>query len=122
MVTMKRMLTGAGVAALFAAAPLSVQADPAAFLGLTYHFGGKIGVTAKILSSNKEHQGVAGLGGSYYFGTSSPWGLDVGAGYNFDHASVLGGWDFLQQQPSISAGWANTKHQSSPVVVAPPPA
>jgi hypothetical protein len=81
--------------------------------GISYKFGAKdnglsgAGATIKVLSTDKEKKPVIGAGVSYY-----PWasedkkfGVDVSAGYNFSKGAVMGGWDFLQNQPSVSLGY-----------------
>lgn len=101
--------------------PLTSYADPAAFVGVTYAFGNGgssgIGLTAKVLSDDKDENGVAALGASYYPFSAQPFGLDVSAGYAFDDAAVLLGWDFLQDSIVLSAGWAdieNKRHHHKP--------
>lgn len=89
----------------------SVTADPAAFIGVTYSFGGNVGITAKVLSDDKSDNGVAALGATYYFGSPTPWGLDLSAGYAFDNAALLFGYDFLQKQATGSVGWADTEDE-----------
>ena len=110
---MKQFLVAASAAALFSAATVS-HATPAAFLGLSYHFGGKLGFTAKVLSSNAEKKSVAGFGATYYFNAKDPFGLDLSVGRTMKHSAVLVGYDFLQKQPALSAGWANTKKHCPP--------
>jgi hypothetical protein len=89
------------------------SANPAVMGGVSYKFGASsdklagAGLTAKVLSTDKEKKPVVGAGVSFY-----PWakadkkfGLDVSAGYNFSKGAVMGGWDFLQNQPSVSLGY-----------------
>ncbi len=88
-------------------------ASPAVMGGISYKFGSKgndlsgAGVTAKILSSDKEKKPVVGAGVTYYpwAKDSKKFGIDVSAGYNFKSGAVMGGWDFLQNQPSVSLGY-----------------
>ena len=104
---MKRYTIAAGLLASCTWA----QADPGFMLGLSYNFGGSIGVTAKVLSSNKQEKAVAALGVSYLFGSSpSRFGFDLGAGYNFkrDVTATLG-WDFMNSQVQAAVGVASTK-------------
>ena len=87
----------------------AVIADPAAFAGIAYTFDGKAGITLKLLSDNEEEKWVAAIGGTYYFNSKNELGIDVSGGYTFDDAAVLIGWEILQVQPQISAGWADTE-------------
>ena len=87
-----------------------VFASPAFVGGITYKFGSGLknaGITAKVITSGEDKKAVVGAGVTYY-----PWekkgkkfGLDVSAGYNFESATIMGGWDFLQNQPSVSLGF-----------------
>jgi len=100
------------ILALVATISLSF-ATPAVMGGISYKFGDSknklsgAGATVKVLSTATEKKAVVGAGVSYY-----PWaednkkfGLDVSAGYNFKNGAVMGGWDFLQNQPSVSLGY-----------------
>lgn len=98
---------------LLALQPLAVSADPAAFVGIGYTFGGNFGLTVKVLSSDHEDNGVLAVGASWYPQASNQFGLDVSAGYAGDNAAALVGWDFLQQKPQFSAGWADTDEDST---------
>jgi hypothetical protein len=60
---MKAIFNSAVAAVLLAALPISVVADPAAFVGVAYSFGGSFGVTAKVLSSDNEDNAVLAVGG-----------------------------------------------------------
>ena len=97
---------------LFTTASISFS-SPAIMGGISYKFGktdndlSGAGATVKILSTKEEKKPVVGAGVSYY-----PWakddkkfGIDVSAGYNFKKGAIMGGWDFLQKQPSISLGY-----------------
>jgi len=87
-----------------------VFAKPAFFGGITYKFGSGLenaGITTKVISDNKDKKVVIGAGATYY-----PWaksgkqfGVDVSAGYNLKNTTVMAGWDFLQNQPSVSLGF-----------------
>jgi len=97
-------------------------ANPAVLGGITYNFGGSgdalkgAGATVKVLSNGADKKPVVAAGLSYY-----PWadkdkkfGLDVSAGYTMKNSAVLGGWDFLQNQPTVSLGYnkqINSKDQ-----------
>ena len=87
---MKRYTVAAGLLASCS----WVQASPGFMIGISYNFGGSVGVTAKVLSSNRENRAVAAVGASYLFGESkSKFGVDLGAGYNFKHATATVGWE-----------------------------
>ncbi|MCE9657347.1 MAG: hypothetical protein K8R60_02230 [Burkholderiales bacterium] len=104
---MKRFTVAAGLIASCSWA----QADPGFMLGLSYNFGGSLGVTAKILSTNKQEKAVAALGVSYMFGEAkSKFGVDLGAGYNFKNdVTATVGWDFMNSQVQTAVGVASTK-------------
>ena len=88
---------------------VTVFAKPAFFGGITYKFGNGLenaGITTKVISNDKNKKVVIGAGATYY-----PWaksgkqfGVDVSAGYNLKNTTVMAGWDFLQNQPSVSLG------------------
>jgi len=88
-------------------------ANPAVMGGITYNFGSgddslaNAGATVKVLSTAKENKPVVGAGVSFYpwADKSKQFGLDVSAGYSFKNGAVMGGWDFLKQQPSVSLGY-----------------
>lgn len=106
---MKRFTVAAGLLASCSWA----QADPGFMLGLSYNFDGAVGVTVKVLSTNKENKAVAALGASYMFGASArKFGVDVGGGYNFKHVTATLGWDFLNSQMQTSVGASNTKKKT----------
>lgn len=111
--TMKQLLVTAAATALLATTSFTVQAGPAAFVDISYHFGGKAGITAKVLSSDKADKAVAALGATYYFNAKAPLGVDLSLGYAFENAAALVGYDFLQKQPAISAGWADVDDNDS---------
>jgi len=89
-------------------------ASPAVMGGFTFKFGSNsadlsnAGATIKVLSTKEEKKPVVGAGVSYYpwAKDSKKFGVDVSAGYNFKNASIMGGWDFLQKQPSFSLGYS----------------
>lgn len=114
---MKRFTVAAG---LLASCSLA-QANPGFMVGISYNFGGSVGVTAKVLSTNREHKAVAALGVSYLFGEAkSKFGVDLGAGYNFRHATATVGWDFMNSQVQTAIGVSNTKKRPAPAPATPP--
>ncbi len=88
-------------------------ANPAVMGGITYNFGSSedslanLGASVKVLSSAKENKPVVGAGVSFYpwAEKSKQFGLDVSAGYSFKNGAVMGGWDFLKEEPSLSLGY-----------------
>lgn len=108
---MKRFTVAAGLLASCSWA----QADPGFMVGLSYNFGGSFGVTAKILSTDKQEKAVAALGVSYLFGESkSKFGVDLSAGYNFKHdVTATVGWDFMNSQVQTAVGVASTKKKKN---------
>ena len=108
---MKRYTVAAGLLASCTWA----HADPGFMIGLSYNFGGSLGVTAKILSTNKQEKAVAAVGVSYLFGESkSKFGVDLSGGYNFKHdVTATLGWDFMNSQVQTAVGVSSTKKKHS---------
>jgi len=97
----------------------TAQADPAAFVGISYSFGGGgVGISAKVLSDDDENKGVIG-GGVTYYPLTNQFGLGVGVGSTFDNGAALIGWDFLQNGVEASIGWADTEDNKRRNTVAP---
>ena len=100
--------------------------NPGVMVGLAFKFGGAapstkdIGITAKILSNRNEDTFVLGAGVTFYPMEPQSFGLDISAGYNFDNATIMGGFDFLQKTPQLSIGWSNTD-KDDPTVITPLP-
>lgn len=84
-------------------------ADPTFMVGLSLNFGGgqepALGVTGKVLSSDQPDEVVGAAGATYFF--DGYWGLDAGLGYTFDNSAITLTYDFLNERPQISAGWAD---------------
>lgn len=108
----------------------TAQADAGFFIGGSYSFGGAgFGVTAKILSSDKEDQPVIGAGVTYYPMAINHFGADLSVGYNLDNAGLMLGYDFLQKGVSVGVGYVNTEDDNNqntsattmPAVAPPPP-
>ncbi|WP_456382844.1 hypothetical protein [Hydrogenimonas sp.] len=89
-------------------------AGPQAMFGLSYTWGGAIGegnlgLSVKLLSDNEEDNPVVAAGVSYYpWAYTDKFGVDVSAGYLSDSFAITGGWDFLQSDWILSAGYVNT--------------
>ncbi len=82
-------------------------ADPGAFFGVTYNFGGGVGLSLKALSTNEEDQGAAALGVSYYPLTQK-FGVDLGGAYLDKDVTTTVSWDILNGQPQLGLGYVNT--------------
>ncbi|HGZ69801.1 MAG TPA: hypothetical protein ENK87_00420 [Nitratifractor sp.] len=99
--------------AIFTLASSFLVASPAVMGGITYNFGSSsdsmaaAGATLKVLSTAKSNKPVVGAGVSYYpwAQKSKQFGLDVSAGYSYKNSAVMGGWDFLKNQPTVSLGY-----------------
>lgn len=99
--------------------PFTTQSDPAAFIGINYSFGGDLGISVKALSDDDENNAVGAAGVSYYPMATNKFGIDAGVGYAFDSYAVTAGWDFLQKQPVVSIGYADTdddSNRSTPII------
>ena len=106
---MSLLRTSSALLTLLLACPS--YAEPAIMLGISMNFGGGdapvLGVTGKVLSSNRPDELVGAVGATYFFDNN--WGLDAGIGYTFDHSAVTLTYDFMNKRPQLSAGWAHTK-------------
>jgi len=91
----------------------TAHADPAAYIGLSYTFSGNVGISAKVLSDDEENNAVIAAGASYYPFAQNKFGLDLSAGYAFDNAAALIGYDFLQHSVQGSLGWADTEDDNN---------
>jgi len=98
---------------LLTSASSFLLATPAVMGGITYNFGSSTdtlagaGATIKVLSTAESNKPVVAAGVSFYpwAQKSKQFGLDVSAGYTYKSGSVMGGWDFLKKQPTISLGY-----------------
>ena len=91
----------------------SNDSNPVAMVGIAFNFGGKIskeslGLTVKILSSDRQDRFVAAAGVTYFPWAPNKFGLDIGGGYNFDKVTALVGYDLLNKKPQASIGYTNT--------------
>lgn len=112
------------IATLMLAGSSVAQADPGVFFGVTYAFGHStsgLGLSLKVLSTDKEDHFAVGAGVSYYpLMSGNKFGVDVGVGYLFDNAAVTVGWDFMHS-PQIGIGYVDTK-DDKPAAPVPEPA
>ena len=91
----------------------SNDSNPVAMVGIAFNFGGKIskeslGLTVKILSSDRQDRVVAAAGVTYFPWAPNKFGLDISGGYNFEKVTALVGYDLLNMKPQASLGYANT--------------
>lgn len=104
---MKLLVSSTAMALVISACP--TYADPTVMVGFSMNFGGgekpALGLTAKILSSDRVNETVGAAGVTYFF--DGYWGLDAGIGYTFDGSAITLTYDFLNERPQLSAGWAD---------------
>jgi hypothetical protein len=106
------MKTRSTLACAFLIASSSVIADPGFLVGVSYNFGGQVGITMKVLSTSREDRPALAAGISY-FPTTKKLGVDASAGYVFSHSAITAGWDFLNSNPQIGLGYVNTHGRRS---------
>ena len=98
-----------------------LSATPAVMGGITYNFGGDsdsmagAGATVKVLSNGADKKPMIAAGFSYFpwAKDSKKFGLDLSAGYNIKNTAVMGGWDFIQNHPTVSLGYNKEIKQSN---------
>jgi hypothetical protein len=115
------MFKPALIASFLVASSASAMADPGFFFGVTYAFGQSspgVGLSLKVLSTNKEDHAAVGAGVTYYpLLSGNPFGVTADVGYVFQDAAVTVGWDFMHS-PQVGVGYVNTKSDKpAPVVV-----
>lgn len=94
-------------------APVLKDASPTFMLGIAVELGddmneADVGITSKIVSSNRPNQFVAGAGVSYFPWAEKQFGIDLGAGYNFSSVAALASYDILRWKPQFSVGYVPT--------------
>ena len=100
----------------------SALADPGFMLGIAYNFGGTVGLTFNVLSSNKEDRAVAAVGASYFpLSKTNQFGITLGGGYTFKNGAATVGWDVLNSTAQFGIGYVDTKDKSSAPPPPPPP-
>ena len=94
---------------------MAAYADgPQAMFGVSYTWGGEIGggnlgISLKVVSSREKNNVIGAAGVSYYpWAPVNKFGADVSAGYLFEDFALTGGWDFIQSDWMVSAGYVNT--------------
>jgi hypothetical protein len=90
----------------------SAQADAGYFVGLSFLLDGNlseknIGLTGKIMNSDKQDEWKAAIGASIYPWNDNKFGIDLGAGYNDNNTAGFISYDLLQAKPVVSLGWVN---------------
>ena len=104
---MKSLAGSTALMTLFLSCPSF--ADPTAMVGISVNFGGgekpAWGITGKILSNDQPDEVVGAAGATWFF--EGYWGLDAGIGYTFDEGAATLTYDFLNERPQFSVGWAD---------------
>lgn len=108
------------MATLLIGSSASAVADPGIFFGVTYAFGQSspgVGLSLKLMSTNKEDHAAVGAGVTYYpLLSGNKFGVTVDAGYVFQNTAVTVGWDFMHS-PQIGIGYVNTKDDKPAPIV-----
>ncbi len=119
------LVAGMALAQPAPSAPHSRDSSPVAMVGISYNFGGRvvdetIGLTFKVLSSDRQDRAVVAAGVSYFpWAPKQKFGLDISTGYNFDKVTALVGYDLLNKKPQVSLGYANTYKPNGGIVCPP---
>ena len=104
---MKTLASSTAIATLLLSCP--AYADTTMMIGLSMNFGGgdkpALGLTGKVLSSDVKHQVVGAAGATWFF--DGYLGLDAGIGYTLNNGAITLTYDFLNERPQLSAGWAD---------------
>jgi hypothetical protein len=108
----KHVAAAGTLAAIISAAAIPAQASVGGLFGLSITTDGSLGFSAHVLSNNRQDRWVGAAGVHYY-----PWlarsnqqfGLSLGGGYAGEHWAATGGWDFLQNAPVVSGGYATNQ-------------
>ncbi|MBX2809066.1 MAG: hypothetical protein KTR20_10595 [Cellvibrionaceae bacterium] len=87
----------------------TAKADVTYMVGVSLTLTGDVGFTGKLLSNDKEEKLVLAAGATYYPFSGNIFGVDASAGYILENGTVTGGWDFIQQVPQFSLGFADTE-------------
>lgn len=109
------------ISAASAGFPLSYQADvksstPTFMLGIAVEFGDsvnkpEVGVTAKVISTNRPNSFAFGGGVSYFPWAKNQFGAGLDVGYNFNNVGTFAGYDFLRSSPQLSVGYVRTNRE-----------
>lgn len=90
----------------------SAKADAGYFVGLSFLLDGSfseknIGLTGKMMNSDKHDEWKAAIGASVYPWSDNKFGIDLGAGYSDNNTAGFVSYDLLQVKPVVSLGWVN---------------
>ena len=89
--------------------------QPTVMLGISFNFGSgsaeqNFGITAKVLSNDWQDYQAAAVGVTYYpMNETNKVGLDASLAYKGTFAVGTIGWDFLNKQPQVSAGYVDAQ-------------
>ena len=84
------------------------HAGPGVMFGVNFNMSSGLGLTVKVLSSDRENRTVGALGTTYYPATNYI-GVDFGIGRTFDNGAATIGWDILNNAPQASVGYVYTR-------------
>lgn len=96
------------LAALALVASASAFADPGVMIGVNYNFDGQLGITLKVLTTDKQDRPALGVGVSYLPMRKS-FGFDADVAYLFKDSAVTFGYDYLHSTYQASVGYVDTK-------------
>lgn len=94
--------------ALFGAASFA-HAGPGVMFGVNFNIHSGFGLSAKVLTSDRENRTVGAVGTTWYPATNRV-GVDLGVGRTFDNGAAIVGWDILNNAPKASVGYVNTRN------------
>ncbi len=95
-------------AAALSLAATQVHASPGVMFGISYSLGSGMGLSLKVLSSDRENRNVASVGTSYY-PRGNRVGIDFGVGRTFENGAATVSWDVLNHSPKFGVGYVNTR-------------
>ena len=97
---MKKWIVAATLTASFGLA----QASPGVMVGVGFNTTQGLGISLKVLSSDRDNRTVGVLGTSYYPATNRV-GVDVGIGRTFENSAATIGWDIVNNAPKAGFGY-----------------
>jgi len=91
------------------------QAEVGLFAGITYVFGQEngLGLTVKATTTRVEDRPFAAAGLNYYPLNNNKFGIDVGVGWQGIQSGGVIGYDLLNKNVTVSAGYSNTRKPQS---------
>lgn len=106
---MKKLLSTTALTLIFLNGPAA--ADLTFMFGISMNFGSgqapAYGITSKVLTGNQKNKVVGAAGATYFFDQGGYFGLDAGIGYTLKDSAITLTYDFLNNRPQLSAGWAD---------------